>query len=177
MKSPWMNISVLALSMSAITTTLYAEEQKPAEVQAEQATATDQASEVVKDAPSVNAAESQASQAANALQKQEGDATKETNLQEVFTSNERQYSLIKKGVISSYYDADYTYYRDSRIDVATGDSTSALQRFRVEEDANHTLSNTFTAQYGLLDNVTLSASLPLLAKKDILKEKTASRFG
>ena len=177
MKSPWMNISVLALSMSAITTTLYAEEQKPAEVQAEQATATDQASEVVKDAPSVNAAESQASQAANALQKQEGDATKETNLQEVFTSNERQYSLIKKGVISSYYDADYTYYRDSRIDVATGDSTSALQRFRVEEDANHTLSNTFTAQYGLLDNVTLSASLPLLAKKDILKEKTAAGLG
>ena len=42
MKSPWMNISVLALSMSAVTTTLYAEEQKPAEVQAEQATATDQ---------------------------------------------------------------------------------------------------------------------------------------
>ncbi|WP_223235058.1 phosphoglycerate kinase, partial [Acinetobacter baumannii] len=42
----------------------------------------------------------------------EGDASQETNLQEVFTSNERQYSLIKKGVISSYYDLDYTYYRD-----------------------------------------------------------------
>ena len=31
-----------------------------------------------------------------ALQQQAGDATKETNLQEVFTSNERQYSLIKR---------------------------------------------------------------------------------
>ena len=177
MKSPWMNISVLALSMSAITTTLYAEEQQPAEVQAEQATATDQASEVVKDAPSVNAAESQASQAANALQKQEGDATKETNLQEVFTSNERQYSLIKKGVISSYYDADYTYYRDSRLDLATSDSSSALQRLRVEEDANHTLTNTFTVQYGVLDNVTLSASLPFVAKTALLQDKTATGLG
>ena len=166
MKNTWMNMSVLALSLSAITTTLYAEEQKPAEVQAEQATATDQASEVVKDAPSVNAAESQASQAANALQKQEGDATKETNLQEVFTSN-----------ISSYYDADYTYYRDSRLDLATSDSSSALQRLRVEEDANHTLSNTFTVQYGVLDNVTLSASLPFIAKKDLLKDKTAAGLG
>ena len=34
--------------------------------------------------------------ASMALQQQAGDATKETNLQEVFTSNERQYSLIKR---------------------------------------------------------------------------------
>ncbi|RZG78749.1 hypothetical protein EXE10_16965, partial [Acinetobacter sp. WCHAc060033] len=48
-------------------------------------------------------------QAAEALQKQEGDASQETNLQEVFTSNERQYSLIKKGEISTFYDLDYSY--------------------------------------------------------------------
>ena len=46
------------------------------------------------------------SQASSALQQQEGDASKEASLQEVFTSNERQYSLIKKGDISSYYDID-----------------------------------------------------------------------
>ena len=177
MKSPWMNISVLALSMSAVTTTLYAEEQKSTEVQTEQTAQVDQATNVVKDESNVKAGDSQATQAANALQKQEGDATKETNLQEVFTSNERQYSLIKKGVISSYYDIDYTYYRDSRLDLATGDSTSALQRLRVEEDANHTLTNTFTTQYGLLDNLTLSASIPLIAKKDLLQDKTAAGLG
>lgn len=177
MKSPWMNISVLALSMSAVTTTLYAEEQKSTEVQTEQTAQVDQATDAVKDESNVKAGDSQATQAANALQKQEGDATKETNLQEVFTSNERQYSLIKKGVISSYYDIDYTYYRDSRLDLATGDSTSALQRLRVEEDANHTLTNTFTTQYGLLDNLTLSASIPLIAKKDLLQQKTAAGLG
>ncbi|ENW98977.1 hypothetical protein F900_02657 [Acinetobacter modestus] len=176
MKSPWMNISVLALSMSAITTTLYAEEQKSTEVPAEQTTQTNQASDAAKEDSAV-VVETQANQAANALQKQEGDATKETNLQEVFTSNERQYSLIKKGIISSYYDIDYTYYRDSRLDLATGDSTSALARLRVEEDANHTLTNTFTTQYGLLDNVTLSASIPLIAKKDLLQQKTAAGLG
>ncbi len=50
--------------------------------------------------------------AAQALQQKAGDATQETNLQEVFTSNERQYSLIKKGEISTFYDLDYSYYRD-----------------------------------------------------------------
>ena len=194
MKNTWMNMSVLALSLSAITTTLYAEEQASAEAAVEEQAQVDAAatsetatvsstsgaaatSETATASSTPGAADTEANQAANALQKQEGDATKETNLQEVFTSNERQYSLIKKGVISSYYDADYTYYRDSRLDLATSDSSSALQRLRVEEDANHTLSNTFTVQYGVLDNVTLSASLPFIAKKDLLQDKTAAGLG
>ena len=191
MKSTWMNMTVLALSLSAITTTLYAEEQAPV-VMGEQADATAPAAEAsVVDTtatpadaavetpaePTAAPVDTQAGQAATALQKKETDATTETNLQEVFTSNERQYSLIKKGVYSSYYDVDYTYYRDSRLDLATSDSTSSLARLRVEEDANHTLTNTFTVQYGFLDNVTLSASLPLVAKKDLLSDQTAAGLG
>lgn len=72
---------------------------------------------------------------------------------------------------------DYTYYRDSRLDLALNDSNSSLSRLRVEEDANHTLTNTFTVQYGLLDNVTLSASLPFVAKKELLKDQTAAGLG
>ncbi|MEF9956572.1 MAG: hypothetical protein RSA22_06520 [Acinetobacter sp.] len=201
MKSTWMNMTVLALSLSAITTTLYAEEQAPV-VMGEQAqadatapaaeasvvdvatTPADAAAQPVTDSaaetpaqPTAAPVDTQAGQAATALQKKETDATTETNLQEVFTSNERQYSLIKKGVYSSYYDVDYTYYRDSRLDLATSDSTSTLARLRVEEDANHTLTNTFTVQYGFLDNVTLSASLPLVAKKDLLSDQTAAGLG
>jgi len=137
-------MSVLALSLSAITSTLYAEEQPqtPIVEQQEQVQATESAVDSSQDVDesgndAIVTTGSDANQAANALQKQDGDATKETNLQEVFTSNERQYSLIKKGVFSSYYDIDYTYYRDSRLDLATGDSTSTLARLRVEEDANH----------------------------------------
>lgn len=169
MKNTWMNMGVLALSLSAITSNIYAEEV----AQSDQT----QVGNAVESEENQVAVDSGADQAATALQAKEGDATKETNLQEVFTSNERQYSLIKKGIFSSYYDIDYTYYRDSRLDLATGDSTSALARLRIEEDANHTLTNTFTVQYGFLDNLTLTASLPLVAKKDLLQDKTAAGLG
>ena len=115
------------------------------------------------------------SQAAEALQKQEGDASAETNLQEVFTSNERQYSLIKKGEFSTFYDLDYSYYRDQQLNTSMNEGT--LYQLRVDEDASHTITNTFTAQYGILDNLTLTASVPLIAKSDSLKDTTAAGLG
>ncbi|AUM27497.1 hypothetical protein BVD86_11735 [Acinetobacter pittii] len=193
-------MSVLALSISAITGTVYANDQvvqteaeaKNTTVVSEAGTesvvtsatdsvqeaSTTQATDVVSTEPApVNSANTGANQAATALQKKEGDATQETNLQEVFTSNERQYSLIKKGVISSYYDLDYTYYRDTRIDAALDSSSTRLNRLRIEEDANHTLTNSFTVQYGLLDNLTFSATLPFVAKSEIIKDKTTAGLG
>ncbi len=195
-----MKMSVLALSMSAITGTIYAEDQvqqsqvsgsnqavangtessNSSEATTSSSATTDnttQASNAVDTNAAAPAPNSEAHQAASALQKKEGDASQETNLQEVFTSNERQYSLIKKGVISSYYDLDYTYYRDTRIDLALSDSSSQLNRLRVEEDANHTLTNSFTFQYGILDNLTLSATLPFVAKSEIIKDKTTAGLG
>lgn len=191
-------MSVLALSISAITGTLYADDQvaQQADVQnttavseasttAEVTPATDSAQEVsttpatdvVTTEPASTPANTGADQAATALQKKEGDATQETNLQEVFTSNERQYSLIKRGVFSAYYDLDYTYYRDTRIDLALADNSSQLNRLRIEEDANHTLTNSFTVQYGVLDNLTLSATVPFVAKSEIVRDTTAAGLG
>ncbi len=115
------------------------------------------------------------SQAAEALQKKEGDATQETNLQEVFTSNERQYSLIKKGEFSTFYDLDYSYYRDSQLNAGIDQGT--IYQLRVDEDANHTITNTFTAQYGILDNLTFTASIPFVAKSDNLKDTTTAGLG
>ncbi|MEB7641237.1 hypothetical protein [Acinetobacter pittii] len=198
MNNRWMKMSVLALSMSAITGTLYANDQvaQQADVQnttaiseasttAEVTPATDSAQEVsttpatdvVTTEPASTPANTGADQAATALQKKEGDATQETNLQEVFTSNERQYSLIKRGVFSAYYDLDYTYYRDTRIDLALADNSSQLNRLRIEEDANHTLTNSFTVQYGVLDNLTLSATVPFVAKSEIVRDTTAAGLG
>nr|WP_212750272.1 hypothetical protein [Acinetobacter baumannii] len=199
MNNRWINMSVLALSMSAITGTIYAEDQVQStqvsdsnqSVEANEnsgASDTASSSEATTDSTTqtsnvsetnnvVPASNSEAHQAASALQKKEGDASQETNLQEVFTSNERQYSLIKKGVISSYYDLDYTYYRDTRIDLALSDNSSQLNRLRVEEDANHTLTNSFTLQYGVLDNLTLSATLPFVAKSEIIRDTTTAGLG
>lgn len=200
MNNRWMKMSVLALSMSAITGTLYANDQvAQTEAEAQNTTvvsdastgsvvtsATDSVQEasttpatdvVTTELAPVEAANTGANQAATALQKKEGDATQETNLQEVFTSNERQYSLIKRGVFSAYYDLDYTYYRDTRIDLALADDSSQLNRLRIEEDANHTLTNSFTVQYGILDNLTLSATVPFVAKSEIVRDTTAAGLG
>ncbi|MDC4864708.1 hypothetical protein NQ912_14085 [Acinetobacter baumannii] len=200
MNNRWINMSVLALSMSAITGTIYAEDQVQqtqvelsnqstdagvevnslaAEATNSSSVGTDAETQASETPSTENVSEnnSGANQAANALQKKEGDATQETNLQEVFTSNERQYSLIKKGIISSYYDLDYTYYRDTRIDLALADNSSQLNRLRVEEDANHTLTNSFTFQYGVLDNLTLSATLPFVAKSEIIRDTTTAGLG
>lgn len=119
--------------------------------------------------------EAQSSDASQALQQKADDVTSEANLQEVFTANERQYSLIKKGEISTYYDLDYTYYRDTQINAAMDEGR--LYQLRVEEDANHTISNTFTGQYGLRDNLTLTASLPLIAKSNTIKDATTAGLG
>lgn len=185
MNNQWMNMTVLALSLSAITGSIYAEDQvqtqeqespqvsESGEAQANVSSSTESSINTsVAVAPNDNV-----DQAVNALQKQEGDASKETNLEEVFTSSERQYSLTKKGTISAYYDIDYTYYRDSRVDLATNDGSSSLERLRLEEDANHTLTNSFTIQYGLLDNLTLSATLPFVAKSEIVKDETTAGLG
>ena len=114
-------------------------------------------------------------EASTALQQQEGDATKQTNLEEVFTSNERQYSLIKRGDISAFYDVDYTYYRDTQLDLEM--AQGSLYQLRVQENASHTLTNTFTVQYGILDNLTFTASLPLVAKTDNLKDTSTAGLG
>ncbi|WP_068791275.1 hypothetical protein [Acinetobacter sp. 1542444] len=197
MNNRWMKMSVLALSMSAITGTLYANDQV-AQTEAQNTTVVSDAStasvvtsatdsvqeagttpvtDVVTTEPASTPANTGADKAATALQKKEGDATQETNLQEVFTSNERQYSLIKRGVFSAYYDLDYTYYRDTRIDLALADNSSQLNRLRIEEDANHTLTNSFTVQYGVLDNLTLSATVPFVAKSEIVRDTTAAGLG
>ena len=52
-----------------------------------------------------------------------------------------------------------------------------LYQLRVQENASHTLTNTFTAQYGVLDNLTFTASLPLVAKTDLLKDASTAGLG
>jgi hypothetical protein len=182
MMNKWMNKTLLAVSVQMILGVAYAAEEPTLggyeavneNVAVEQATAQPQDT-TVSEAQVVAQSGSNEQAASSALQQQEGDATKETNLQEVFTSNERQYSLIKQGEISSYYDIDYTYYRDTQLDLEM--AQGQLYQLRVQENATHSLTNTFTAQYGLRDNLTLTASLPLVAKTDLLKDTSTAGLG
>ena len=199
MNRKWMNKTLLALSIQMAVGVVYAAE-APAlgeyetvdEVESATPALTNQSmgveaqKQIREDAQAVNAqnvstaaiekpVDEQRSQASSALQHQDGDASKEANLQEVFTSNERQYSLIKKGDISSFYDIDYTYYRDTQIDAEM--AKGQLYQLRVQENATHSLTNSFTAQYGVLDNLTFTASLPLVAKTDLLKDTSTAGLG
>ncbi len=192
MKSKWMNKTLLAMSIQLVMGVAYAANEPSLgeyEAMEEQTVVssteptsdtslgeyeTVQEAETVAEIQASTAADT-TSQASTALQQQEGDTTQEANLQEVFTSSERQYSLIKKGDISSYYDLDYTYYRDTQLDMEM--AQGQLYQLRVQENATHTLTNTFTAQYGLRDNLTLTASVPLVAKSDLLKDATAAGLG
>ena len=187
----WMNKTLLAVSVQMILGVAYAAEEPSLggyetvgeTIEVEQATEQAQ-DQVGSDQPTVPAPQEKSvsvntgsveQAASSALQQQKGDATKETNLEEVFTSNERQYSLIKQGDISSYYDIDYTYYRDTQLDLEM--AQGQLYQLRVQENATHSLTNTFTAQYGLRDNLTLTASLPLVAKTDLLKDTSTAGLG
>src|SRR3990167_2927685 len=187
MMKTWMNKTLLAVSVQMSLGVAYAAEEPSLggyeTVEVEQATeqaqnhvGSDQTTAPAQqEKPAAVNTGSVEQAASSALQQQEGDATKETNLEEVFTSNERQYSLIKQGDISSYYDIDYTYYRDTQLDLEM--AQGQLYQLRVQENATHSLTNTFTAQYGLRDNLTLTASLPLVAKTDLLKDTSTAGLG
>lgn len=108
-----------------------------------------------------------AQSAADALAKKSTDASSEKNLDQVFKAQERNYSLIKRGSYSANYDIDYSYYRNTVTDLSLDDTTGTIRWYRLQNDAQHSVGNTLTFQYGLLDNLTLSASLPFVAKADL----------
>jgi hypothetical protein len=104
------------------------------------------------------------SSASSALKQKSSDATTAKSLDETFTASERQYSLSKEGSYSVIYDFGYSYYANTALDLALDANSSTITRLRVENNSQHALTNTFTLQYGLLNNVTLTAALPLVAK-------------
>ncbi len=104
--------------------------------------------------------------ARDALTQKADDASSEKNLQEVFQASEKTYSLLKAGKVGMNYGIDYSYFRNSRIDIALAGSTSQITRFRIEEDAQHSFSNTIDLSYGIRDNLTFTTSLPLVTKFD-----------
>ncbi len=126
------------------------------------------------------------SKAREALTKQDNDADTEKALEEVFEAAEKNYSLLKRGGVSLNYNFDYSYYGDQRINLvieqnldSEGQPTGnqVIRNADVSPVASHTFTNSFTLDYGLFDNVTLSGRLPLVAKFDTEEELTAYSMG
>jgi hypothetical protein len=101
--------------------------------------------------------------ARDALKKQAGDVDQSTLLKETLTKTDRQYSLLKAGRVSTDYNLNYTYIGQESIDVGL-DTSGAIDLFKIENTRSHTITNTLSVDYGLLDNVTLSGAFPFVSK-------------
>lgn len=126
------------------------------------------------------------SQARDALTKQDSDADTEKALEEVFEAAENSYSLLKRGGIGLNYSFDYSYYGDQRLNLIiaptvdedgnpTGDSN--ILSADVSPAASHTFTNSFSLDYGLLNNLTIGGRLPLVAKFDTEADITNFSLG
>jgi hypothetical protein len=126
------------------------------------------------------------SQARDALTKQDSDADTEKALEEVFEAAENSYSLLKKGNAGLNYSFDYSYYGDQRLSLiiepevnSDGEVTgsSSILSADVNPSATHTFTNSFSLDYGLLDNVTIGGRIPLIAKFDTEADLTNFAVG
>lgn len=121
------------------------------------------------------AQEDNVDQARDALAKQEGDKDSSRQLEEVFQAAEKNYSLQKKGSHSLNYSFDYSYTADQRLDLAI--TNGSVRNLDVVPSATHNFTNSFSYDFGLLDNLTVGARIPLVVKYDTQDELNASDFG
>jgi hypothetical protein len=101
--------------------------------------------------------------AADALKKQAGDVDQASLLKDTLSKTDRSYSLLRAGRIATNYDFNYSYTGNEAIEVGY-DSTSTIDLLRIETTRAHTITNTVSVDYGLLDNLTVSGSFPFVSK-------------
>lgn len=121
------------------------------------------------------AQEESVDRAREALAQQEGDEDASQQLEEVFQAAEKNYSLQKKGSHSLNYSLDYAYTGDQRLDLAITDGS--VRNLDVVPSATHSFTNSFSYDYGLLDNLTIGTRIPLVVKYDTQDELNVSDVG
>lgn len=103
-----------------------------------------------------------AAAARDALAKKEGEGDQSALLKQTLTAVDKQYSLIRRRQLQVSYDLSYSYIGQEKIvtDLAGG----GITLFDIENTSAHTITNTLSADYGLLDNLTGNVTLPLISK-------------
>ena len=104
------------------------------------------------------------SSAAEALKKQAGDVDQATLLKDTLTKTDRQYSLLRAGRVAANYDLNYSYVGSQSIDVGFLQPSNDIDLLRIETTRAHTITNTLSVDYGLMDNLTLSGTFPFVSK-------------
>jgi hypothetical protein len=119
--------------------------------------------------------EGNVSDAREALARQEGDEDSSKQLEEVFQAAENSYSLQKKGTHSLNYSFDYTYTGDQRLDAQIRDGS--IRQLDITPSATHSFTNSFSYDFGLLDNLTVGTRFPLVVKYDTQDELNIQDVG
>ena len=112
-------------------------------------------------APAASAPAS-ADAARDALAKKEGEGDQSAVLKTALTAVDKQYSLIRRNDYVVSYDLSYSYIGQEKIitDLAGG----GITLFDIENTSSHTITNTFSTDYGVLNNLTGNLTLPIISK-------------
>jgi len=113
--------------------------------------------------------------ARKALAKKKGDQSSTKQLEQVFQSAEKNYSLLKKGDQALTYSFDYTYTADQRLDLSI--VNNQVRNLDIAPTATHTFTNSFSYDYGFRDNLTFGARIPLVAQYDTQRQLEAYDIG
>jgi len=99
----------------------------------------------------------------NALSRQDTDVDPSGDLlSKTLTAVDKDYTLIKSGKFQVTYDLNYSYIGQEKINTDLSSGSATL--FSIENDNSHTITNTFSLDYGLLNNLTGNLTLPLVSK-------------
>lgn len=123
------------------------------------------------------AAPATSSTAADALKKQAGDVDQATLLKDTLTKTERQYSLLRAGRVAANYDFNYSYVGSQNINVGFTEGSGDIDLFKIETTRAHTITNTLSMDYGLMDNLTLTGTFPFVGKFTQSTEFSGVSFG
>lgn len=79
---------------------------------------------------------------------------KSKSVEDILSAAGRQYTLLKKGTVGLSYSFGYSYYSGDAINEST----------YVEPRSNHNITNVIDPEYAILNNLTVSASIPFIYK-------------
>ncbi|KZX81722.1 flagellar protein FilC [Oleiphilus sp. HI0009] len=113
--------------------------------------------------------------AREALAQQGDDESETAQLEEVFQAAEKRYSMLKSGGKSLSYSFSYSYTSDTRIDLEV--VNNLVRNLDVNPTATHSMTNSFSFAYGILNNVTISTNIPLSTRYDTTRELSVTDFG
>ena len=115
-------------------------------------------------------------EAREAIMQQEDDPDDEERLEEVFQAAERQFSLLQSGKMGLTFNGNYSFTRSDRIDINIDDDGN-INRFNIENEAQHNFGSSLSFDYGIWNNLTFNTRLPVAYQFDTQRDTQKASLG